>query len=65
MMIEAYRADTFDGGYQVRRRADGGGLEWVGRGEQGVEVLLEEPEIDWVTQLKLWLQLLFIPEALL
>lgn len=64
LLMNAYQADNFSGVYQVRRGA-GGKLEWVGRDENGEEVLNEEPETSLPLRLKLWLQFLFVPEDLL
>lgn len=65
LIMEAYRADGFSGAYEVRLKGDGSGLEWVGRGDDGETVLLDEPEVGWLQRLKLWLLFLFVPEDLL
>ena len=65
LIMDAYRADGFLGAYEVRLKADGGGLEWVGRDAHGETVLLDEPEVSWLQRLKLWFMFLFVPEDLL
>jgi putative cardiolipin synthase len=54
------------GAYQVRLAPDGESLQWVAlRGEEGPEVLTEEPEADRLLRLKLFLMSLFVSEELL
>ena len=65
LIMDTFRADGFSGAYQVRLNADGSGLEWVGRGDDGETVVLDEPEVGWLQRLKLWFMFLFVPEDLL
>jgi len=65
LILDAYRADTFPGVYQVQLKPDRSGVQWVARGGNGEEVLVDEPEIDLFQRFKLWFQFLFVPEDLL
>lgn len=65
LILDAYRADTFPGLYQVQLKPDHSGVQWVARGSEGEGVLVEEPEVSAIQKFKLWLQFLFIPEDLL
>ena len=42
--------------YRLRLAADGETIEWVALGNDGKEhAVVEEPDHDWLTRLKLWL----------
>jgi cardiolipin synthase C len=54
------------GAYQVLLAPDGQSLQWLAlRGEDGPELLQEEPEVDHLLRVKLWLMSLFVSEDLL
>jgi phosphatidylserine/phosphatidylglycerophosphate/cardiolipin synthase-like enzyme len=65
MILNVYRADGFNGVYQVQLKPDGSGVQWVGRDDDGDEVLLDEPDIGLWERFKLWLLYKFVPEDLL
>ncbi|MED5621756.1 phospholipase D family protein [Ideonella sp. BN130291] len=65
MILDVYRADDFNGVYQVQLKPDGSGVQWVGRDKDGEEVLLDEPDIGPWQRFKLWLLYKFVPEDLL
>src|SRR2546423_3451313 len=54
------------GAYQVRLAPDGRSLQWLAlRGEEGPELLTDEPEVDYLLRFKLFLMSLFVSEDLL
>ena len=65
MILQVYRADSFNGVYQVQLKPDGSDVQWVGRDVDGEEVLLDEPDVGPLERLKLWLMHWFVPEDLL
>jgi phosphatidylserine/phosphatidylglycerophosphate/cardiolipin synthase-like enzyme len=68
MILDVYRAgpeQNFRGIYQVQLKPDGSDVEWVGRDENGEEVLLDEPDVGLWDRLRLWMLHLFVPEDLL
>jgi phosphatidylserine/phosphatidylglycerophosphate/cardiolipin synthase-like enzyme len=65
LILSVYRADSFNGVYQVQLKPDGSSIEWVGRDSDGEEVLLDEPDIGLWERFKLWLLYKFVPEDLL
>ncbi len=65
LILDVYRADSFNGVYQVQMKPDGSGVEWVGRDSDGEEVLVDEPDTSLWQRFKLWLLFKFIPEDLL
>jgi phosphatidylserine/phosphatidylglycerophosphate/cardiolipin synthase-like enzyme len=65
LILDVYRADGFNGVYQVQLKPDGSGVQWVGRDDDGEEVLADEPDIGLWQRFKLWLMYKFVPEDLL
>lgn len=52
--------------YQVKLKPDGTGLQWVAlKGEGRADLLDEEPDVDYLQRLQLWLLSPFVSEDLL
>ena len=65
MLMETYRADHFPGAYKVSFNGQSGSLYWTGEGDEDGTVHPSEPEVGVLQKLKLWLQMLLVPEELL
>ncbi|HEY9067680.1 MAG TPA: phospholipase D family protein, partial [Burkholderiaceae bacterium] len=58
--------DEIRSAYRLRLRADGGGVEWIERGDDGREIVhTEEPDGGWSLRLKNWLLSPFVMEEFL
>ncbi|MDQ6679362.1 MAG: phospholipase D-like domain-containing protein, partial [Pseudomonadota bacterium] len=64
-LVSAYRLDEPETVYEVRLKADGHSIEWVGRDESHEERLDFAPATGWLQRLRLFMLGLFIPEDLL
>lgn len=65
MILSAYHTDGFPGVYEVRLKPDGSGVQWVGRDDDGDEVLADEPEVGLWQRMRLRVMSWFVPEDLL